>query len=184
VGHLAVTVLCQHAALQQTWTNTDRHDVIGSRAATILEPFVGVFMEIRTSIPRTLAVVGLVALITLICYVAARDNSAPAVVRVCAWAGAFFCACILVFYLFQLFRRSPTVLIDDSGVCDRRLGVGTIAWGDISSVAVTRIGYQRSISLWLRNEEQYLARLSAPRAWLMQPEIRRACRLSGSSLSD
>ncbi len=129
----------------------------------------GCLMEIRTSIPRTLGLMAFLVVIALICYVGARDDSALVVIRVCAWSGVFFCICILVFYLFQLFRRSPTVVIDDSGVFDRRLGVGTIAWEDISRAAVTRLfGSQRCISLWLRNEEHYLSRLSAQRAWLMQ----------------
>ena len=134
----------------------------------MLEPVAGMLMEIRTSIPRTLGVIGLVAPITFICYVVARDDSAPAAISICAGAGVFFCVCILVFYLFQLVRRGPTVVIDDSGVFDRRLGVGTIAWGDISSAGITWIGNQRCISLWVRDKEQYLSRLSAPRAWLMQ----------------
>jgi|SRR5579883_3266713 len=123
-------------------------------------------MEFRTSIPRTLGLVGLVVLATLGCYLAARDASAPALIRVVGWFGMVFCACILVLPLLQLLRRGPTVVIDDSGVLDLRLGVGAIAWDDISSVSVTRLGNQRCISLWLRNEERYLSRVSALSAWL------------------
>jgi hypothetical protein len=62
---------------------------------------------------------------------------------------------------FQLFRHGPTVVIDELGVFDRRMGVGPIPWEDIASVSVAEVKRQRVLSLWLRNEEPYLSRASA-----------------------
>ncbi len=116
-------------------------------------------MEFRTSIPGTLGWAALVVVATLVSYFAARSDPVP--IQVAGWLGVALCALLLVFLLLQLLRRGPTVVIDDSGVLDVRLGVGTIAWGDISSVSITQLGHQRCISLWLRNEDQYLSRASS-----------------------
>jgi hypothetical protein len=113
-------------------------------------------MECRTSIPRTLGMAGLGVLMILASYYVAR--TASGLTQGAGWFGVVFFACGLVVILVQLFRRGPIVVLDESGVFDRRLGVGRIPWQDISSVSVTQIRSQRFISLWLRNEEEYLSR--------------------------
>jgi hypothetical protein len=123
-------------------------------------------MEFRTSIPRTLGLVGFVVLATLGSYAAARAASAPPVIHVAGWVGVALCIFVLVFPLSQLFRRGPTVVIDETGVLDLRLGVGPISWEDISSVSVARVSHQRLLILWLRNEERYRSRLPAWKAAL------------------
>jgi len=115
-------------------------------------------MEFRTSIPRTLGLAGLAVLMILAGYDAARNASGY--IQAAGWLGTPFAGLALVVILLQLFRRSPTVVIDDSGVLDRRLGVGLIPWQDISSVSITQISNQRFISLWLRDDERYRSRAS------------------------
>jgi hypothetical protein len=114
-------------------------------------------MEFRTSIPRTLGLAALGVLMTLASYYTGR--TARGFTQAVGWFGLVFFALALVVILLQLFRRGPTVTIGESGVLDRRLGVGLIPWQDISSVSITRVRNQRFISLWLRNDEQYLSRI-------------------------
>jgi hypothetical protein len=123
-------------------------------------------MRFHTSILRTLGWVAFAVLWTAGSYSLAAQVSAPAVIHVAGWAGVVLGIYILVVLLSQLVRREPTIVIDDSGVFDRRLGVGPILWGDISSIAITSIGHQRWISVGVRNQEQYLSRVSAISAWL------------------
>jgi hypothetical protein len=76
------------------------------------------------------------------------------------WIGVVFFGLGTVPILSWLFRSGPTVVIDDTGVFDRRWGVGRIAWEDIASVSITQVRRQRFISLWLRNQNEYLGRIS------------------------
>ena len=87
-------------------------------------------------------------------------------IQAVGWVGVAFFALCLALILRQLLRRGPTVVIDDFGVFDRRLGVGLIPWQDISAVSVAQIRSQRFISLWLRNQEEYLSRVPSWRASL------------------
>jgi len=98
------------------------------------------------------------------CYYTAQ--TATGFTKIIGWSGvAFFGMCMLPI-LSQLFRSGPTVVIDDTGVFDRRWGVGRIAWQDIASVSITKVRSRRFISLWLRNEKEYLGRVSSMRAAL------------------
>ena len=115
-------------------------------------------MEYRTSISRTLGLAGLAVLMIAACYFVAR--TAVGFKQGVGWFGVVFFALCLVPIVRQLLRRGPTVVIDDSGVLDRRWGIGSIPWPDISSVSLTQVKRQRFISLWLRNEDEYLSRVS------------------------
>ena len=112
-------------------------------------------MEYRASVPRTLGLAGLAVGMILGSFYIARNygESAEAV----GWTGAVFFTLCLIAILFQLFRRVPTVVIDDLGVLDRRMRIGRISWDDISSVSVQQVRSTHFVSLWLRNEEQYLS---------------------------
>jgi len=116
-------------------------------------------MEYRTSIPRTLGLTGLGVLMIAASYFAARTG--VGLIQVVGWFGVAFFSLCFVAILFQLFRQGPTVVIDEIGVFDRRLGVGRIPWEDIASVSVAQVKSQRIISLWLRNEDRYLSQSSA-----------------------
>jgi hypothetical protein len=113
-------------------------------------------MEYRTSTPRTLGLAGLAVLMIAASYFSTQIGS-----RFMGWSGVAFFGLCLVGILSQLLRHGPTVVIDDLGVFDRRLRIGRIPWEDIASVSVAQVRRQRLISLWLRNEEQYLPQGSA-----------------------
>jgi hypothetical protein len=82
-------------------------------------------------------------------------------IQAVGWLGVAFFGLCFVAILSQLFRHGPTIVIDELGVFDRRMGLGRIPWGDIASVSVAEIKSQRLISLWLRNEALYLSQGSA-----------------------
>ena len=113
-------------------------------------------MEYRASIPRTLGLAGLAVLMIAASYVSTQIGS-----RFIGWFGVALFGLCLVGILSQLLRHGPTVVIDDLGVFDRRLRIGRIPWEEIASVSVAQVRRQRLISLWLRNEEQYLPQGSA-----------------------
>jgi hypothetical protein len=112
-------------------------------------------VECRTSIPRTLGWLGLAVLMIAASYYTGR--TATGFIRAVGWLAVVFCGVCLVPIILQLFRRGPTIVIDEDGVLDRRLHVGRISWQDIASVSIVQSGRQRLISLWLRNPEHYLS---------------------------
>ena len=63
-------------------------------------------------------------------------------------------------------RRGPRLTIDDDGVHDRMLGMGTIAWGDITGVEPYGVAGQPFIGLTLRDPTRYLARASGFKRFL------------------
>lgn len=71
---------------------------------------------------------------------------------------AFFGVCALVLAR-QLFDSRPRIVIDDAGVFDRTLGVGVIPWDEIRGAQLRHIGGHPFVSLELRDEESWLARL-------------------------
>jgi hypothetical protein len=77
-------------------------------------------------------------------------------------AVVFFGACALVF-AWQLVDSRPRLIINHSGILDRTLGVGTIAWSDIEGAYVKSISGNDFICLILCNPEKYAYRLSALR---------------------
>jgi hypothetical protein len=113
-------------------------------------------MEFRTSILRTLGWAGLAVLVIAACGFMAL--TAGGLRQWVGWLGVIFFGGCLAGVLVQLFSGGPVIVIDDVGVLDRRLGVGPIRWQDISSVSLIEIKRQRFISLWLRNEDEYLSR--------------------------
>src|ERR1700723_1136593 len=83
-------------------------------------------MEYRTSIPRTLGLAGLGVLMIAASYFSARNG--VGFIQAVGWFRVPFFGLCFVAILFQPFRQGPTVVIDELGVFDRRLGVGRIPW--------------------------------------------------------
>ena len=131
-------------------------------------------MRCYTSVPKTLGLAVLGVLMMAMSYL--LTQSSDLFHKAIGWLGVAFFGAALLAILFQLFRRRPTVIIDDSGVMDTRLGVGYIAWEDIASISVADIHRQRFISLWLRDEAKFLSRTSRSKRLL-----RRANRALGFS---
>ena len=73
---------------------------------------------------------------------------------------AFFGVCAAAF-AWQLFDRRPRVVIDDSGVFDRSLRVGTIPWSQIEDAYPKSIATAHFVCLVLRDADAWLARLPA-----------------------
>lgn len=66
-----------------------------------------------------------------------------------------------VMALRQTLDRGPTIVINEEGIYDKRLRVGTIRWSDIERVRMHGVGGAYFISLELLNSEQYLSRQPA-----------------------
>ena len=86
------------------------------------------------------------------------------------WACATaFCAVILLLCIWMLIDRRPWLTLSDVGLANRFIGVGVIAWEDIEQAYLHQLhaGYmfnavapQQYVCLQLRNEAEYLARMS------------------------
>lgn len=65
---------------------------------------------------------------------------------------------------FRLFDRRPRIIINDEGIFDRTLDVGTIEWRDIKDAYLQSVHGTEFISLDLRAENKYLQRISKTKA--------------------
>ena len=63
---------------------------------------------------------------------------------------------------WEFHDRRPRVVIDDDGVRDRALAVGTIAWDDIQDVRVMRVNGRPQLCLDLPHAAKYTSRLPQP----------------------
>jgi hypothetical protein len=63
---------------------------------------------------------------------------------------------------WEFHDRRPRVVIDDRGILDRALAIGTIPWHDIQDVHVKRVSGRHQLCLDLSNAAKYTSRLSAP----------------------
>ncbi len=61
---------------------------------------------------------------------------------------------------FRLFDRSPRVIINDEGIFDRTLDIGTIKWRDIKDAYLQSVHGTEFISLDLEDNNKYLQRTS------------------------
>ena len=85
----------------------------------------------------------------------------PIVVRGVAWPGIVIGVSSAWFGLKQMFRKGPTLIINESGIDDKRLGVGQIPWTAISSVSACKAPLRNKslIELWLSDESAYVSRM-------------------------
>ena len=63
-----------------------------------------------------------------------------------------------VMALRQTLDRGPSIVINEEGIYDKRLRMGTIRWSDIEGVRMHGVGGAYFISLELFNSQQYLSR--------------------------
>lgn len=63
---------------------------------------------------------------------------------------------------WEFHDQRPRVVIDDHGVLDRALAVGTISWNDILDVHVKRVNSRPQLCLDLQNAAKYTSRLPQP----------------------
>jgi hypothetical protein len=74
----------------------------------------------------------------------------------------FFGACAIV-GIWQFIDGRPRLVIDQKGIWDRSLGIGTIAWADIDGAYVMSVAGNDFICLELREPERFVPRLSPVR---------------------
>lgn len=81
------------------------------------------------------------------------------VVRVAAWVAIVIGVLATRFGLQLMFRKGPTLIINEFGIEDKRLGVGQIPWAAVSSVSSYKVRSSPFIELWLSDESAYLSRM-------------------------
>ena len=99
-------------------------------------------------------------------------SALPIVVRVVAWLGIVFGVPAAWFGLRLMLRKGPTLTINESGIDDKRLGVGRIPWTAISSVSAYEVRNKPLIELWLSDETAFVSRM--PRWQRMYAPIAKA----------
>ena len=77
------------------------------------------------------------------------------------WVGIVFFGVGVPLAIFRLLDARPKLVINDSGISDRRVWSGTIPWGDIESVFRQEIGRMAYLCLRLKNEDHYVNGLSS-----------------------
>jgi hypothetical protein len=80
----------------------------------------------------------------------------PIVVRGVAWPGIVIGVSSAWFGLKQMFRKGPTLIINESGIDDKRLGVGQIPWTAISSVSTYKTLLRTAIDRALAFRREYI----------------------------
>lgn len=63
---------------------------------------------------------------------------------------------------WEFHDRRPRLVIDDGGILDRALAVGTIGWDDIQDVRLARVNGRPQLCLDLPNAAKYTSRLPQP----------------------
>ena len=64
--------------------------------------------------------------------------------------------------VWRLFRFGPRLILDDKGLFDPTLRVGTIPWTEISSASFATSGHEGFIRLALRHPDEWLAKATFP----------------------
>ncbi len=79
--------------------------------------------------------------------------------KVVGWLGvAFFGLGFIAFPKLLLSGSSPRVVIDAAGIYDKRLGVGTIEWADITQVSIVQVQATKLLCIEVRDVDKYLSR--------------------------
>jgi hypothetical protein len=74
------------------------------------------------------------------------------------WLSVIFFGFGLIIFLRQIFDSRPRIVVDERGVFDRTLSVGTIEWQDIEHAYLNSVVGNPFISLRLNDPEKYLER--------------------------
>jgi hypothetical protein len=73
--------------------------------------------------------------------------------------------------LRALGEETERVVIDDSGIRDSSLPVGTIGWDEIRGASVQEIGSVRVVALQVRDPERFIRRLPASRQFIARKAL-------------
>ncbi len=82
----------------------------------------------------------------------------PAVI---GWMSIIFFGAGIPLFIWQILDNRPRLKIDDTGIADRTLGVGRIAWEDIDGAFVKSIKGNDFICLQLIDSEKYTSKLNS-----------------------
>lgn len=81
------------------------------------------------------------------------------VMRLISWFGIVVGVVAALTGLRTMFGEDPTLTLTESGINDKRLGVGLIPWSAISSVSAYQRYSTPLIELWLADESIYIAKM-------------------------
>ena len=76
------------------------------------------------------------------------------------WLAILFFGAGIPIFIWQILDARPRLIIDEQGVLDRTLGVGSIAWSDVEAAYMRSISGNDFICLELKNPEKYMQKLS------------------------
>ena len=143
----------------QKWLPSRTHtSVLAARVVGFLDGHRCIMECEQSKLQRTLFFSLL--LLWLIAMIFGISDSVIAV-RVVAWLGIVLGVITGWFGLQQMSRKGPTLIINESGIDDKRLGVGQIPWTAISSVSACKAPLRSKslIELWLSDESAYVSRM-------------------------
>jgi hypothetical protein len=128
-----------------------------------------VSMEFRTSAPKTTGLICLGVLMVAASYFAATH--ARGYEMLVPW----FCVSVfsvgVLLGCVQLFRREPSLVMNNEGISGRQVGSQPFKWSDIASVSVEQVRRQKFLCLWLRDQDAYVAALPAARQLMAKASI-------------
>jgi hypothetical protein len=75
------------------------------------------------------------------------------------WFGALACLISLTGALHSAWKQDLLICIDDTGIYDKRLGIGKINWADVDDVQLQVTESNRFLCFKISNPAPYLARL-------------------------
>jgi hypothetical protein len=103
--------------------------------------------------------------------VAAGIALQQAEVAALGWTLAELGAIWALLLLRSLGEERERLVIDDSGIRDTLLPVGTIGWPEVTGAAVRRIGSVAVVELELRDPERFMRRLPATRQFIARKAL-------------
>ena len=87
------------------------------------------------------------------------------------WTLAALGGCYALLLLRALGEDTERVVIDDSGVRDSLLPVGTIGWDEMRGASVQNIGGTAVVALEVRDPERFIRRLPAGRQFIARKAL-------------
>lgn len=108
------------------------------------------------------------------CLVLAGLGGGLLAARIVAWLGwglAFVGAGYALLLLRALGEDTERVVIDDSGIRDTLLPVGTIGWDEMRGVTVQDIGGTAVVALEVRDPERFIRRLPNARQFIARKAL-------------
>ena len=97
------------------------------------------------------------------------------------WVLLIVVGMVLVFTLIRGQSNEPVIIINDEGVFDKRLKVGTIEWSDIRRIRSYNLSGAEYISLELHNMNRYESR--RPLWFRLVSQVQRAFGMSSIAIS-